>query len=55
MDVYANDGTQAAVYALTPLLKIGPMLDQQAMRAHSLPGDRPTPTTTGTTAARLDN
>ena len=31
--VYADDDTQAAVDALTPLLEIGPLLDQQAQLA----------------------
>jgi len=33
MNVYAGDDTEAAVAALTPLLKIGPLLDQQAQLA----------------------
>jgi hypothetical protein len=33
MSVYAGDDTEAAVEALTPLLEIGPLLDQQAQLA----------------------
>jgi hypothetical protein len=33
MNVYAGDDTAAAVEALTPLLEIGPLLDQQAQLA----------------------
>jgi hypothetical protein len=50
VSIYASDDTEAAVEALTPLLQIGPLLDQQAQL---IPYAAIAPrTTASTTAAR---